>query len=576
MMKPIDYLYLRWRSVVALLGGILVAMVMLLFAALGQSPAQAAASPPPQHIAAGYNHSLALHNGHLYSWGSNLYGQLGVNSDNDWYTPQLVHGPDNNQSGLSNVTYVDAGYHHNLAIKSDGTADGNPNDGTVYGWGSNAHGQLGDGTTNNNRLYPVQVHGGQQGEDPSGNNVLHNIVAVAAGYQHSLALASDGTVYAWGENAQGALGCHSNNDKDYPVQVHGPGNVGYLGDGTSTPPIVDVSAYTHSLAVASDGHVYAWGNGSDGQLGLHSDNDHSVPYQVHGLNNAQPPNGLSGIVDADAGYHHSLAVGSDGHVYAWGDNFYGQLGIGTSDIDEHYYPEKVSSPNEGFVTVAGGEFHSAGVTRDLSGNSAAWAWGLNSDGQLGHLASDEPNTTPWQVPAWGLGSVAAGANHNLAVGNYGSVLAWGDNSHGKLGDGTNTEPVENQLVEVEFPFSTPQEDTIKPYVKLDEVVPANAATDVRRKTNVIASFSEDMDAETINKDTFTLMKEDTTTIIAAKVSYNLATNEATLNPNKPLSKGETYTATVSTSAKDLVGNQLDQDHASSGDQPMEWSFTVKN
>jgi hypothetical protein len=332
---------------------------------------------------------------------------------------------------------------------------------------------------------------------------------------------------------------------------------------------VDVSAYTHSLALASDGHVYAWGNGSNGQLGLNSDNDHTIPYQVHGVGNTQPPNGLSGIVDVDAGYYHSLAVGSgDGYVYSWGYNGEGELGVGTwgKGVD-HYYPVKVTSP-AGFVAVSGGGFHSTAVQSP----GVLWAWGSNSDGQLGHPDTVYRATTPWFVG--NFRSVAAGDSHTLGVSSYGGLWAWGHNNYGQLGDGTTTD--RDYPVQVGGLVGGPEEkDTIKPWVT--QVVPADAAPDVTRGSKVIATFSEEMNPTTITQKTFTLMKEDTTaTEVAAKVSYNSATSKATLDPTKPLDKGETYTATVSTEATDLAGNPLDQDHASSGDQPKEWSFTVKN
>ena len=603
MIKPMGYLLLRWRSLVALVVGILAAMVMLLFATtFGQSPAQAAASPPPpQHIAAGEVHSLAImsdgtddgnpNDGYVYSWGGGRNGQLGVNSDNDHHTPVQVHGP-GNVGYLSNVTYVDAGQNHSLAIMSDGTDDGNLNDGTVWAWGDNYGGKLGV-NSNNDKDYPVQVHGVDNAQPPNG---LSDIVAVAAGYDHSLALASDGTVYAWGDNIFGALGVNSNNDHYYPVQVHGPGNVGYLGDGTEGPsktaPIVDVSAYGHSLALASDGHVYAWGKGDAGELGVNSDNHHQTPVQVHGPGNAQPPNGLRDIVDVATGLRYSLAIMSDGtddgnpndgYVYSWGDNAYGQLGVGTYGNpyrdtwgrefhDNRYYPVQVHGyNNEGYLSnvtyVDGGLWHSVAVQTP----GVLWAWGNNMYGQLGLPREDLPMPTPMYVGPFT--SVAAGGYHTLGVSSNGGLWAWGANGYGQLGDGTTTGrdyPVQvGGLV-----GGPPQEDTINPWVT--QVVPADAATGVRRNSKVIASFSERMDAATINQQTFTLMKEGaTTTEVAAKVSYNSATKEATLNPNKPLSKGESYTATVSTGAKDLAGNQLDQDHTGSGD-PREWSFTVKN
>ena len=155
----------------------------------------------------------------------------------------------------------------------------------MWAWGRNP-GQLGIPTTTINGS-PTRSMG------PDNVGYLTDVVDVAAGYYHSLALKSDGTVYAWGENWYGQLGIHCDNDHTVPYQVHGPGNVGYL------TGIIKVAAGANfSLALKEDGTLWAWGEGGYGQLGIHSDNDHTVPYQVHGPGNV---GFLTDVVDVAAG-----------------------------------------------------------------------------------------------------------------------------------------------------------------------------------------------------------------------------------------------------------------------------------
>jgi alpha-tubulin suppressor-like RCC1 family protein len=214
-------------------------------------------------------------------------------------------------------------------------------------------------------------------------------VEVVGGSGHSLALMSDGTVYAWGTDFTGQLGVNMQDTGGsiYPLQVHGPDNVGYLTGITRL-----AAGENFSLAVKEDGTLWAWGDGAHGQLGLHSDNYHTVPYQVHGLDNVGY---LTDVVDVAAGQHHTLALKSDGTVYAWGGNGYGQLGIHSND--DHTVPYQVHGPNDmgylfGIIKVAAGDYFSLALRDD----GTVWAWGRGYDGQLG-INSNNDHTIPYQV-----------------------------------------------------------------------------------------------------------------------------------------------------------------------------------
>ena len=191
-----------------------------------------------------------------------------------------------------------------------------------------------------------------------------------------------------------------------------------MGEG---PGWVAVSAGDYfSLAVMSDGSLWAWGAGDKGQLGDGATTDRNIPTRV---------GAGTDWVAISAGGSHSLALKSDGSLWAWGYNYRGQLGDGTA-TDQHS-PNRIGSGTD-WVAVAAGGFHSLAVKSDGS----LWAWGDNLDGQLGDGTTDK-RSVPTRI---GTGTswvaVSAGASHSLALRSDGSLWAFGENSEGQLGDGT--------------------------------------------------------------------------------------------------------------------------------------------
>ena len=368
----------------------------------------------PIMISMGYCHSLALcSDGTVAAWGRNNYGQLGNNSTTDSTVPVLV-----SQTGVlsaRSVTSISAGYYHSLALCSDGT---------VAAWGYNSSGQLGNNsTTGSSDAVLVSPTGVLSGK---------TVVAVAAGGYHSLALCSDGTVAAWGNNSSGQLGNNSTINSKNPVLVSQAGVL-------SGKTVVAVSAgYSHSLALCSDGTVAAWGGNSFGQLGNGSTTDSRTP------DLASQTGILSGktVVAVAAGYHHSLVLCSDGTVAAWGRNNYGQLG--NNSTTESTVPVLVSQAGvlsgKTVVAVAAGYYHSLALCSD----GAVAAWGYNSSGQLGNN-STTGSTVPVLVSRTGVLSgktvvaVKAGYHHSLALCSDGTLAAWGANYYGQLGNNSATD-----------------------------------------------------------------------------------------------------------------------------------------
>ncbi|MEK3956010.1 RCC1 domain-containing protein [Psychrobacillus sp. FSL K6-1464] len=333
-------------------------------------------------IVSGYNHSLAItSDGSVYSWGNNQKGQLGDGTKINKTIPTKVNG-------LSDVVAVDARGMHSLAITSDGS---------VYTWGNNDSGQLGDGMNTSYNPVPTKING------------LSNAVAIKAGDQHSFAILSDGSVYGWGYNVHGQLGDGTEINKRIPTRI------------SNLSDVVSVEAgVIHSLALKSNGSVYAWGWNHTGQLGDGKTTPRSTPTIV---------NGLSDVVSVKAGNNFSLALTSDGSVYSWGENNYGQLGNGTTT--QKNTATKINGLSE-VIAVEAGRQHSLAITSDGS----VYAWGYNASGELGDGTTSN-KTAPTKVS--GLSNVVevkTGNSYSLAITSDGSVYAWGYNAMGQLGDGT--------------------------------------------------------------------------------------------------------------------------------------------
>jgi alpha-tubulin suppressor-like RCC1 family protein len=344
----------------------------------------------------------------LAAWGDSESGQLGNNSTTSSSVPVLV-----TQSGVlagKTVVSVSAGPSHSLALCSDGT---------VTAWGRNASGQLGNNSTTSSSV-PVLV-------TQSGVLAGKTVVSVAAGNDYSLALCSDGTVAAWGNNGAGQLGNGGGGVSRVPVLVT---QSGVLAGKT----VVSVSAgISHSLALCSDGTVTAWGVNFHGELGNNSTTNGRVPVLV------TQSGVLAGktVVSVSAGSSQSLALCSDGTVTAWGGNFYGELG--NNSTTNSSVPVLVTQSGvlagKTVVSVSAGDYQSLALCSD----GTVSAWGDNVYGQLGNNSTTR-STVPALVTQSGVlagktvVSVAAGYEYSLALCSDGTVSAWGSNGYGKLGN----------------------------------------------------------------------------------------------------------------------------------------------
>jgi uncharacterized protein (TIGR03437 family) len=347
-------------------------------------------------LAGGFHHSLALKSsGTVWAWGDNQYGELGNGSNTSSNVPVEV-------SSLSKVVAIAGGGSHSLALLSVGT---------VWAWGENQFGELGIGSNINSNV-PVRV------------NNLTGVVAIAGGgYQPgagdtSLALKSDGTVRAWGDNQYGELGNGSTVSSNVPVQVADLSGVVAIAGG-----------FYHSLALKSDGTVWAWGDNQYGELGIGTTVNSTVPVQV---------TGLPDVVAIAGGLYHSLALGSDGTVWVWGYNTDGELGNGSNANSS--VPVQLAGLTGVVAIASGGETSLA-----LKSDGTVWAWGINSFGELGNGSTANSNV-PVQVSSLtGAVAIAGGFYHSLAaVGGSVPALELNPSSLSFAADGSQTITVSNE------------------------------------------------------------------------------------------------------------------------------------
>ena len=295
-------------------------------------------------VAAGDGFSCAVtDNGSVSCWGGNLYGQLGNGSSVESAIPVQV-------TGLDDAVQVVAGAEHACALVDVGL-EGGGDGGSVWCWGRNDSGQLGDGTSAD-RATPLLVGG------------LGGIVELAAGESHTCALTDGGEVWCWGSNASGQLGNPAGSTQSPPAVVPGLDGVQLIAAGGR-----------HTCAVVTGGALWCWGDNGSGQVDGTGNTEIRTPVPVPGVASVS----LVGLGDA----HTCARLGGD-VVRCWGSNSDGQLGDGTTD-DRQPVDSRSISGLDGVVELSGGAKHTCAVL----GSGLAWCWGLNSSGQMGDATQDQ-------------------------------------------------------------------------------------------------------------------------------------------------------------------------------------------
>jgi len=345
-------------------------------------------------IGAGSGFSAGLStDGNVYAWGHNQFGQLGQGNLKDSLLPLQVRG-------LSGVSMLALGGHHALAMRSDGS---------LWGWGSNHYGQLGVGSRTSGATAPAPVVGLSSVRALSANDFMslavrhdgsvwtwgrnnqQNILAptrvtglgsartVAAGVDYALAVADDGTVWGWGKNGYGQLGKRPGNFAQ-PVRIDG------------VDKVVSVAAATmHVLALRTDGSVWTWGTNAYNQMGV---TGYKLgPTRINGL--PTPVGGASGVRQISAGAYNSAVLYSDGSVWSWGANHYGQVGDGTNL--HRKTPARLNTIGNVVAMAV-----SDGFVIFLQANGSVQGTGLNTTGALGN---NTRSNTSLPIPVVGTSGV---------------------------------------------------------------------------------------------------------------------------------------------------------------------------
>jgi alpha-tubulin suppressor-like RCC1 family protein len=318
----------------------------------------------------------------LYSWGSNGSGQLGQNNTTSLSSPVQVGAQNDWQLTMNG----DNSNPFSAAIKINGT---------LWSWGNNGQGQLGQGNTTS-RSSPVQV------------GALTNWYEVAGGNAFCLAVKTDGTLWSWGTNGSGQLG----QSTAYYASTNSPVQIGSL------TGWAQVAAQPNSsFAIKTNGTMWAWGSNNDGKLGLSSMTYHSSPVQIGALTNWS---------QISAGNKFCAAIKTDGTLWTWGGNNNGQLGQNNTTYRSS--PVQVGALTDWFK-VSAGYSHCVAVKTD----GTLWTWGPAQSGQIGKNNAVS-YSSPVQVGAladWA--NVTAGYQSCFAIKTTGSLWSWGRNNEGQLG-----------------------------------------------------------------------------------------------------------------------------------------------
>jgi alpha-tubulin suppressor-like RCC1 family protein len=347
----------------------------------------------------------------LIAWGDNTFHQIDGAAATSHNAPVA---PPTGAIGSQLVAVAATGRAHSLVL----TREGN-----IFGWGNNTGGQFGN-LSNLSSAVPVAT---------TMTNVLagQRVVTVAAGVNHSVALARSGLVFCWGVNSHGQLGTGDGANYNQPVVVADAGTP------MAGKPIVAISAgHQHTLALAADGQIFAWGDNAFGQLGNGSSEsrfDKPVAVDRTGV--------LAGkhIVAISAGDSHSLALSSDGKLYAWGDNAFFRLGapgLALSRVPIEVVDQLLAE--SAIVEISVGSNHN--LVR--ASNGKLLSWGSGQSGQLGfttglvYAAASAQVLMSGALAGKSIVGIGAGSSWSCALSADGSLFTWGNNSTGQLGKGT--------------------------------------------------------------------------------------------------------------------------------------------
>jgi uncharacterized repeat protein (TIGR02543 family) len=371
-----------------------------------------------QFVSLSSSHSSALSpTGQVFMWGSNGNGQLGDGTTTDRIVPTEITSAFSLEAG-DQIISLSLGVNSSSALSATGR---------VFMWGFNDNGKLGDGTTTDRNI-PTEITSrfSLAEGDP--------IISLSLGWYHSSALSATGRVFMWGYNGSfGLLGDGTTTSRNVPTEITSKFS---LSEGDQ---IISLTiGWYHSSALTSTRRVFMWGSNGNGQLGDGTTTDRIVPTEITSY--FLP---FLWIISLSLGKNHSSALSATGRVFVWGNNYFGELGDGTTT--DRYVPTEITSrflleESDQIISLSLGIYYSSA----LSATGRVFMWGNNEYGQLG-----DGTTTIKFVPteitsAFSLAEggqiilLSLGAFHSSALSTTGQVFMWGNNEYGRLGDGTTT------------------------------------------------------------------------------------------------------------------------------------------
>jgi len=368
------------------------------------APPGAAEEPAPTEVSTtdwrsvttGDNHSCGIRtSGRLYCWGLDDTGQLG-----DGLPLAQQSLPVEVAGGATNWASVDAGGSQTCARKTNGR---------LFCWGSDLHGQLGDGPPPGDQAAPVQVVGGAT-----------DWASVSAGRYHTCARKTDGRLFCWGADHSGQVGDGGPLGLVFALFVP----VEVFGGATNWASVS--AGQDHTCARRTTGRLFCWGADGSGQLGNGTpNNDEAVPVEVAG--------GLRTWSQVGAGGAHTCARRTSGRLFCWGDDASGQLGNGAAVTADLAAPHQVAGGFTDWRAVSAGGLHTC--ARRTMGRLACW--GSDASGQLGDGLPLADQAAPVALAGtnWG-GAISAGPwTHSCGLRATGRLFCWGVDGAGQLGNG---------------------------------------------------------------------------------------------------------------------------------------------
>nr|XP_009404858.1 PREDICTED: ultraviolet-B receptor UVR8 [Musa acuminata subsp. malaccensis] len=357
-------------------------------------------------ISAGASHSVALLSGSdICSWGRGEDGQLGHGDAEDRLLPTLLCALDSRS-----IVSVTCGADHTTAYSES--------DEQVYSWGWGDFGRLGHGNSSD-VFTPQPIKALQR----------LKIKQIACGDSHCLAVTMNGEVQSWGRNQNGQLGLGTTDDSLVPQKIQ-------AFQGICVKMIA--AGAEHTAAVTEDGDLYGWGWGRYGNLGLADRNDRLTPEKVTSIKGEN-------MVLVACGWRHTIAVSSSGNLYTYGWSKYGQLGHG--DFEDHLSPHLLEALKDSCISqISGGWRHTMALTSD----GRLYGWGWNKFGQLG-VGDNDDHCSPVQVKLpeeQKVKQISCGWRHTLALTERGNVFSWGRGTSGQLGHGDILDRNTPKMIEV--------------------------------------------------------------------------------------------------------------------------------